>query len=374
MVTSHPYMEDYVVLPTKPAIRADDRDTDHDVSYKLAHEDRSTPRWCAATWINVLIEKHAWLSAGLLWMPHASDSGIKGSYADSKSDALESRPTINLFEFWEDGFHLCKLATGRNYYFPKCLVVSCSIARRVLFDHQPLEPEMWLTLFAQKFPQCVVGTLMDIRAPIPGAEDIGVWSHGVCPSQLREAFHQASGDLKVPMEFMDYAHWVHDYWQFRRSLCPSWVAAFPAPPDPKGTFPPRIPSASRPAPPTISSASSSSKKRSSSPQFWISMRTRDWTENQIFFHLQRFVFCFLSVFVNVCVFPPHWVFPRDCQLHWHCQFPIDRHLPHKGSGWMLYKAMLCDAERRKALHIPLISKTAILLTGVLAERECWNSG
>ena len=46
-----------------------------------------------------------------------------------------------------------------------------SIARRVLFDHHPLEPEMWLTLFAQKFPQCVMGgTLMDVRAPIPGAE------------------------------------------------------------------------------------------------------------------------------------------------------------------------------------------------------------
>ena len=46
-----------------------------------------------------------------------------------------------------------------------------SIARRVLFDHHPLEPEMWLTLFAQKFPQCVMGgTLMDIRAPIPGAD------------------------------------------------------------------------------------------------------------------------------------------------------------------------------------------------------------
>ena len=46
-----------------------------------------------------------------------------------------------------------------------------SIARRILFDHHPLEPEMWLTLFAQKFPQCVMGgTLMDISAPIPGAD------------------------------------------------------------------------------------------------------------------------------------------------------------------------------------------------------------
>ena len=46
-----------------------------------------------------------------------------------------------------------------------------SIARRVLFDHHPLEPEMWLTLFAQKFPQCVMGgTMMDISAPIPGTD------------------------------------------------------------------------------------------------------------------------------------------------------------------------------------------------------------
>ena len=62
-------------------------------------------------------------------MPHASDSSIKGSYADSKSDALESRPTINLFELWEDGSNLCKLVTGRNY-LPECLVVSCAWLQR----------------------------------------------------------------------------------------------------------------------------------------------------------------------------------------------------------------------------------------------------
>ena len=101
-----------------PAVRADDRDIDHDISCKLAHEDLTASRWCAATWINVLIEKHAWLPAGLIWTPHASDSGANGSCADSKSDALESRPTINLFEQWEDGSHLCKLLTGCNYYFP----------------------------------------------------------------------------------------------------------------------------------------------------------------------------------------------------------------------------------------------------------------
>ena len=61
------------------------------------HEDLTA----AATWIDFLMEKYAWLSAGLIWMPHASDSGTKGSHTDSKSDALESRPTINLFEQWE---------------------------------------------------------------------------------------------------------------------------------------------------------------------------------------------------------------------------------------------------------------------------------
>ena len=105
MVTSRPYVEDYAVLPTRPAIRTDDRNIDHDISHKLAHEDLAASRWRAATRTNVLIERHAWLSAGLIWMPHASDSGTKGSYADSKSSTLESRPTINLFELWEDGSH-----------------------------------------------------------------------------------------------------------------------------------------------------------------------------------------------------------------------------------------------------------------------------
>ena len=46
-----------------------------------------------------------------------------------------------------------------------------SLARRILFDHHPLEPEMWLTLFAQKFPQCVMGgTMVDMVAPVPGSD------------------------------------------------------------------------------------------------------------------------------------------------------------------------------------------------------------
>ena len=38
IVLSHPYVEDYVVLPTRPAIRSDDRNTEHDISFNVAQE------------------------------------------------------------------------------------------------------------------------------------------------------------------------------------------------------------------------------------------------------------------------------------------------------------------------------------------------
>jgi hypothetical protein len=46
-----------------------------------------------------------------------------------------------------------------------------SVARRVLFDYQPAEPEMWLYLFAQQFPPCRYGgTMYPLLAPWPGME------------------------------------------------------------------------------------------------------------------------------------------------------------------------------------------------------------
>ena len=101
MVMSHPYMEDYVMLPTRPAIRIDERMVGHDITYELNHEDQTRSRWCSATWLNTFMEKHAWLSAGLIWLPSASDSGSKGEYSDPKSHERESQPTINLFELWD---------------------------------------------------------------------------------------------------------------------------------------------------------------------------------------------------------------------------------------------------------------------------------
>ena len=44
----------------------------------------------------------------------ASESGVKGVFEDSGPDGLKSRPTINLFEQWEEG--------ARNYSFPKSLL------------------------------------------------------------------------------------------------------------------------------------------------------------------------------------------------------------------------------------------------------------
>ena len=113
------------MLPTRSTIRTDSRNIERDIGFRMLHEDSSASRWSASTWINVLLEKHAWISAGLIWVPNASDSGSEGAFEDSKSYALESRPTINLFELWDDGSHTLRLVTGRNYCFPKPLAVSC---------------------------------------------------------------------------------------------------------------------------------------------------------------------------------------------------------------------------------------------------------
>ena len=56
----------------------------------------------APCWVNLLLEEHAWISAGLIWMP-----------------------TINRFELWEFGVHLLRKVSGRDYWFPRSMVVQC---------------------------------------------------------------------------------------------------------------------------------------------------------------------------------------------------------------------------------------------------------
>ena len=47
-----------------------------------------------------------------------------------------------------------------------------SVARRILFSYHPLEPEMWLTLAQERFPQVdYKGTLVNLFAPLPDAEE-----------------------------------------------------------------------------------------------------------------------------------------------------------------------------------------------------------
>ena len=59
----------------------------------------------------------------LSWMHGASVSGPKGAFEESRPDGLESRPTINLFEQWEEGAHMPMSVNARDYPFPRSLVV-----------------------------------------------------------------------------------------------------------------------------------------------------------------------------------------------------------------------------------------------------------
>ena len=65
-------------------------------------------------------------SAGLVWMQGASQSADVGVYNDLRHlphDAPEPRPTISLFEHWEEGAHLPVTLDARNYSFPSSLVI-----------------------------------------------------------------------------------------------------------------------------------------------------------------------------------------------------------------------------------------------------------
>ena len=80
-------------------------------------------RWAASLWINTLLEKHAWLCAGLVWMQGASQSADTGVYKDVQPETPEPRPVISLFENWEEGAHLPVAVNARDFAFPKSLVV-----------------------------------------------------------------------------------------------------------------------------------------------------------------------------------------------------------------------------------------------------------
>ena len=124
MVLKYPYHEDLVVLPTRPNLRIDAKSISRDVKMSFGPQPGETSlRWAASLWINTLLEKHAWLCAGLVWMQGASQSDDKGVYKDVPSETPEPRPVISLFEHWEEGAHLPVAVNARDFAFPKPLVV-----------------------------------------------------------------------------------------------------------------------------------------------------------------------------------------------------------------------------------------------------------
>ena len=54
-VLTHPYHEDYVVLPTRPIIRPDNENIERDIEYRQIYEDASASRWTPTSWINLLL-------------------------------------------------------------------------------------------------------------------------------------------------------------------------------------------------------------------------------------------------------------------------------------------------------------------------------
>ena len=122
MVLKYPYHEDLVVLPTRPNLRMDTKSIARDTSCR-PQTGESPMRWSASLWINTLLEKHAWLSAGLVWMNGASQSADMGVYSDVPPEIPEARPVISLFEHWEEGAHLPVALNARDYAFPSPLVI-----------------------------------------------------------------------------------------------------------------------------------------------------------------------------------------------------------------------------------------------------------
>ena len=124
IVLKYPYHEDLVILPTRPNLRIDTKSISRDMRMSFGPQAGETPlRWSASLWINTLLEKHAWLCAGLVWVPGASQSADIGVYRDVPPETPEPRPVISLFEHWEEGAHLPVALNARDYAFPNSLVV-----------------------------------------------------------------------------------------------------------------------------------------------------------------------------------------------------------------------------------------------------------
>ena len=78
IVLRHPYHKDYVVLPMRSSIRVDSKTVAQEARSRSQPDDTSLSRWSPSSWVNTLLEKHAWFSEGLVWVPGASMSADVG--------------------------------------------------------------------------------------------------------------------------------------------------------------------------------------------------------------------------------------------------------------------------------------------------------
>ena len=91
-------------------------------SRRLTIRQNARSRWCAARWINVLVEKHAWLSTGLIWLLEAPETG-RPPKVDDHEKQVESVSVISLCEFWEQGVQLVRTLDAHRFHFPCALGV-----------------------------------------------------------------------------------------------------------------------------------------------------------------------------------------------------------------------------------------------------------
>ena len=94
----------------------------------------------------------------------------------------------------------------------------------------------------------------------------------VCPSQLKRAFHQGIVDLKMPVEYADYADSIHNYMADVLEIgVPVMGSTIPRPPAEAGTFPRYTPTpVPTPAATASSSSSSTSSNKRKQPLAWSS--------------------------------------------------------------------------------------------------------
>ena len=95
-----------------------------------------------------------------------------------------------------------------------------SVARRVLFDYQPHEPEMWLYIFAELLPPCTYGgTMVPLLVPCPDSERLTV-----ATQRLVDAY-ETSKWRSDSMSFLEFCRKTNDKGAIHQWVVRQWKAS-----------------------------------------------------------------------------------------------------------------------------------------------------